>query len=106
MSFETKLNRYIKNVCKFATMRKDRQSTVGALKDMYKSLVEGWGEVIPDLYLNRMLDSEDPEADEKALTLISCMADSDLLEKAVDALVDLCDRVEDPKEFTRLLLEG
>lgn len=58
MSLQEKLKNYANDIIAYSKMRRDRQSNVILLNNLYNRLCANWGNVIPDLMINKMLDNQ------------------------------------------------
>ena len=82
MSLQEKLKNYANDIIAFSKMRRDRQSDIFLLDNLYNRLRANWGNVIPDLMLNKMLD--DQASDEDALNALNVKQNNQAIEMSVE----------------------
>ena len=96
MTFELVLQNYLKDAYRFAKIRKDRNSTLGEVTELYDRLCCNWAKVIPDACLNKMLDEKGTVGIEQA--------GGGMIEVAVDGLVKLAETSKSEKEFYQVFM--
>lgn len=105
MTFELVLQNYLKDAYRFSKLRKDRNSTLGEVAELYDRLCNNWTKVIPDACLNKMLDEEDVTYELNAINTVGLeQAGGGMVEIAVDGLVKLAENAKSEKEFYKVFM--
>ena len=73
MTFELVLQNYLKDAYRFSKIRKDRNSTLGEVNELYTRLCNNWTKVIPDACLNKMLDEKGVGFEMNALNTVDAL---------------------------------
>jgi len=82
MSLQEKLKNYANDIIAYSKMRRDRQSNVILLNNLYNRLCANWGNVIPDLMLNKMLDNQ--ASGEDVLKALIVRENNEAIENSVE----------------------
>lgn len=105
MTFELVLQNYLKDAYRFSKLRKDRNSRLGEVAELYERLCCNWSKVIPDACLNKMLDDEDVTYELNAINTVGVeQAGGGMVEIAVDGLVKLAENAKSEKEFYKVFM--
>ena len=105
MTFELVLQNYLKDAHRFSKIRKDRNSTLGEVTELYTRLCNNWTKVIPDACLNKMLDEKGVGFETNALNTVGIeQAGGGMIEIAVDGLVKLAETSKSEKDFYRVFM--
>ena len=105
MTFELVLQNYLKDAYRFSKLRKDRNSRLGEVAELYERLCNNWSKVIPDACLNKMLDEEDTTYELNAINTVGVeQAGGGMVELAVDGLVKLAENAKSEKEFYKVFM--
>ena len=105
MTFELILQNYLKDAYRFSKLRKDRNSRLGEVAELYERLCNNWSKVIPDACLNKMLDDEDVTYELNAINTVGVeQAGGGMVEIAVDGLVKLAENAKSEKEFYKVFM--
>ena len=89
MSLQEKLRNYANDIIAYSKMRRDRQSNIIMLNNLYNRLCANWGNVIPDLMINKMLDNQ---ADgEDVLRTLIVKENNEAIEKSVELFTKICE---------------
>ena len=105
MTFELVLQNYLKDAYRFAKIRKDRNSTLGEVAELYDRLCNNWTKVIPDACLNKMLDEKGIGFEMNALNTVGIEhVGGGMIEVAVDGLVKLAETSKNEKEFYKVFM--
>ncbi len=105
MTFELVLQNYLKDAYRFSKLRKDRNSRLGEVAELYERLCNNWSKVIPDACLNKMLDDEDVTYELNAINTVGVeQAGGGMIEIAVDGLVKLAENAKSEKEFYKVFM--
>lgn len=105
MTFELVLQNYLKDAYRFSKLRKDRNSRLGEVAELYEKLCNNWSKVIPDACLNKMLDDEDVTYELNAINTVGVeQAGGGMVEIAVDGLVKLAENAKSEKEFYKVFM--
>lgn len=105
MTFELVLQNYLKDAYRFSKLRKDRNSRLGEVAELYERLCNNWSKVIPDACLNKMLDDEDVTYELNAINTVGVeQAGGGMVEIAVDGLVKLAENAKSEKEFYKVFM--
>lgn len=105
MTFELVLQNYLKDAYRFSKIRKDRNSTLGEVTELYDRLCCNWAKVIPDACLNKMLDTKGIGFEMNALNTVGIeQAGDGMIEVAVDGLVKLAETSKSEKEFYQVFM--
>lgn len=105
MTFELVLQNYLKDAYRFSKIRKDRNSTLGEVTELYTRLCNNWTKVIPDACLNKMLDEKGLSFELNAINTVGIeQAGGGMIEVAVDGLVKLAETSKSEKDFYKVFM--
>lgn len=105
MTFELVLQNYLKDAYRYSKIRKDRNSTLGEVNELYDRLCCNWSKVIPDACLNKMLDEKGVGFEMNALNTVGIeQAGGGMIEVAVDGLVKLAETSKSEKDFYKVFM--
>ena len=105
MTFELVLQNYLKDAYRFSKIRKDRNSTLGEVTELYDRLCCNWAKVIPDACLNKMLDEKGVGFEMNAINTVGIeQAGGGMIEVAVDGLVKLAETSKSEKDFYKVFM--
>ncbi len=87
MSLQEKLKNYANDIIAYSKMRRDRQSNIILLNNLYNKLCANWRNVIPDLMINKMLD--DQASGEDVLNTLIIRENNEAIENCVEQFVKI-----------------
>lgn len=87
MSLQEKLKNYANDIIAYSKMRRDRQSNIFILNNLYNKLCANWGNVIPDLMINKMIDNQ--ASGEDVLNALIVRENNEAIEKSVEIFTQI-----------------
>lgn len=106
MKFETKVRRYANELASFSANRNDRSKNIIMVANQYENICRTWCDIVPDILLNKMLDSDKPVDECIAMnSLLDCVS-AERVVGNVEHLIELYEKTHDEKKLTFMLLKA